>query len=189
MLDTIIIGSGPAGLSAAIYAQRAQLDSLVLEKDYMGSGQIAVTEQVDNYPGLPGINGFDLGEKFREHAEKLGAKFENVRADKISRENGFFRITLENKKEITAKTIIYATGTSYRHLGVKGEDKQGVSFCAVCDGFFYKGKTVAKTGKGNLLIKISTILLFGLYWFYVVVIGNSGETYPYEFYQGFSLLK
>ena len=75
MFDIIIIGSGPAGMTAAIYARRASLDALVLEKDAMGSGQIAVTEQVDNYPGLPGISGYDLGEKFRSHAEQLGTEF------------------------------------------------------------------------------------------------------------------
>ena len=75
MYDIIIIGSGPAGLTAAIYASRAQLTAVVLEKDYLGSVQIAVSEQVDNYPGLPGIDGYTLGEKFREHAEQLGAKF------------------------------------------------------------------------------------------------------------------
>ena len=83
MYDIIIIGSGPAGLTAAIYASRAQLTAVVLEKDYLGSGQIAVSEQVDNYPGLPGIDGYTLGEKFREHAEQLGAKFENVEVDHI----------------------------------------------------------------------------------------------------------
>ena len=74
--DLVIIGSGPAGLSAAIYAQRAMLDTLVIEKDMVSGGQVLTTYEVDNYPGLPGINGFDLGTKFREHAEKLGAQFE-----------------------------------------------------------------------------------------------------------------
>ena len=149
MLDTVIIGSGPAGLSAAIYAQRAQLEALVLEKDYMGLGQIAASEQVDNYPGLMGINGYDLGEKFREHAEKLGAKFKNAQAEKITVENDYYKVKLEDGEELETRTVIYTAGTSYRHLNVPGEEKQGVSFCAVCDGFFYKDKTVAVIGGGD----------------------------------------
>ena len=96
MYDIIIIGSGPAGLTAAIYASRAQLTAVVLEKDYLGSGQIAVSEQVDNYPGLPGIDGYTLGEKFREHAEQLGAKFENVEVDHIKQTAEGFTVKREN---------------------------------------------------------------------------------------------
>lgn len=83
MYDIIIIGSGPAGLTAAIYASRARLQAVVLEKDYLGSGQIAVSEQVDNYPGLPGIDGYTLGEKFREHAIQMGAVLKNIEVSRI----------------------------------------------------------------------------------------------------------
>ena len=88
MFDIIIIGSGPAGMTAAIYARRASLDALVLEKDAMGSGQIAVTEQVDNYPGLPRIGGYELGEKFREHAEELGASFSENEVAALTKTDG-----------------------------------------------------------------------------------------------------
>lgn len=149
MLDTIIIGSGPAGLTAAIYAQRAELSSVVLEKDYMGSGQIAVSEQVDNYPGLPAISGYDLGEAFREHAVSLGAQVKEGEAINVSPAQGGYKITLKSGEILEAKTVIVTAGTSYRHLGIKGEDKRGISFCAVCDGAFYKDKTVAVIGGGD----------------------------------------
>lgn len=149
MYDTIIIGSGPAGLTAAIYAKRALLSALVVEKDYMGTGQIAVTERVDNYPGLPGISGFDLGERFRKHAEELGAEFLEGEVRRIEREGKGFKVVFSDESSQTAKTIIYAAGTSYRRLGVEGDRKQRVSYCAVCDGFFYKDKTVAVIGGGD----------------------------------------
>lgn len=149
MYDIIIIGSGPAGLTAAIYAKRAQLSALIVEKDYMGTGQIAVTERVDNYPGLPGISGFDLGERFRNHAEELGAEFFEGEVKGIERDGKNWKINFSDNSSQTAKTIIYAAGTSYRRLGVDGDRKQRVSYCAVCDGFFYKDKTVAVIGGGD----------------------------------------
>lgn len=149
MYDIIIIGSGPAGLSAAIYAKRAQLSAVVVEKDYFGTGQIAVSEQVDNYPGLPGISGYDLGEKFREHAIKLGAEFYEGEVNEILPSEGTFTIKLSDGKSINGKTIIYAAGASYRRLEAPGNEKLGVSYCAVCDGMFYKDKTVAVVGGGD----------------------------------------
>ena len=110
MYDIIIIGSGPAGLTAAIYASRAQLTAVVLEKDYLGSGQIAVSEQVDNYPGLPGIDGYTLGEKFREHAEQLGAKFENVEVDHIERTADGFTVFCKEGEPLQSRTILCASG-------------------------------------------------------------------------------
>lgn len=149
MYDTIIIGSGPAGLTAAIYTKRAQLSALVVEKDYMGTGQIAVTERVDNYPGLPGISGCDLGEGFRKHAEELGAEFFNGEVKGIEQDGKNRRVSFSDGGSQTAKTLIYAAGTSYRRLGVDGDKKQRVSYCAVCDGAFYKDKTVAVIGGGD----------------------------------------
>lgn len=149
MYDIIIIGSGPAGLTAAIYAKRAQLSVLVAEKDHMGTGQIAVTERVDNYPGVYGISGFDLGESFRKHAEQLGAKFFEGEVMKIERDGKNWRVDFADGSAQTAKAVIYSAGTSYRRLGVNGDGKQRVSYCAVCDGAFYKDKTVAVIGGGD----------------------------------------
>ena len=114
MFDIIIIGSGPAGMTAAIYARRASLDALVLEKDAMGSGQIAVTEQVDNYPGLPRIGGYELGEKFREHAEELGASFSENEVAALTKTDGIFTVFMKDGTSVTGKSVIYAAGTSYR---------------------------------------------------------------------------
>lgn len=149
MYDIIIIGSGPAGLTAAIYANRAQFSVLVAEKDHMGTGQISVTERVDNYPGLYGISGFDLGESFRKHAEELGAEFFNGEVTKIERDGKNWRVDFADGSSQTAKAVIYSAGTSYRRLGVNGDRKQRVSYCAVCDGAFYKDKTAAVIGGGD----------------------------------------
>lgn len=149
MYDIIIIGSGPAGLSAAVYASRAQLTSIVVEKDYAGAGQIALSEQVDNYLGLPEINGYDLGEKFRSHAEKFGTQFYEGEANRILRSGDFFDVTFKDGNSISGKTIIYAAGTSYRRLDVAGITLLGVSYCAICDGMFYKNKNVAVVGGGD----------------------------------------
>lgn len=149
MYDIIIIGSGPAGLTAAIYASRASLNAVVVEKDYMGSGQIAVSERVDNYPGLFGIGGFELGEKFREHAEQLGAEFFEGEAVGIRPQDNLFTVDFKDGGTLCGKSIIYAAGTSYRRLGVNGGELMGVSYCATCDGFFYKDKTVAVVGGGD----------------------------------------
>ena len=149
MTDIIIIGSGPAGLTAAIYARRAMRSTLVVEKDYMGTGQISVTDRVENYPGLYGLSGCELGEKFREQAETLGAEFYEGEVESLEQADGVWHVKFKLGGEKTAKAVVYAAGTSYRHLGVKGEDKQRISFCAVCDGFFYKDKTVAVIGGGD----------------------------------------
>ena len=140
MYDVIIIGSGPAGLTAAIYAGRAMLSALVCEKDYMGTGQISVTDRVENYPGLYGINGYDLGEKFREQAETLGAEFYEGEAESFEKTAEGWKVIFKDGSVKEGKTVIYTAGTSYRHLDVAGGEKQRISYCAVCDGFFYKDK-------------------------------------------------
>lgn len=149
MYDTIIIGGGPAGLTAAIYAKRAQMSALVVEKVSEGTGQIAVTEQVDNYPGLFGVNGYDLAESFRKHAAELGAEFLVTEVRKLERVPEGWSVSLSNGEPKLAKTVIFAAGTSYRRLGVSGDDKRRISYCAVCDGAFYKGKTAAVIGGGD----------------------------------------
>lgn len=147
--DIAIVGSGPAGLTAAIYAARAGLKAIVLEKDPMGSGQIAVTERVDNYPGLYGISGYELGEKFRQQAETLGTEIKDTEVTAIKPVSGEFDLILKNGDKLHSKTVIYAAGASYRRLEVKGSDLVGISHCATCDGVFYKDKTVAVIGGGD----------------------------------------
>jgi thioredoxin reductase (NADPH) len=149
MYDIIIIGSGPAGLSAAVYASRARLRAVVVEKDYMGSGQIAASEQVDNYLGLPGIGGYELGEKFREHAEAMGASFYDGELVSLAKEGEVFHATFADGSTLEGRSVIYAAGTSYRHLEIPGGELLGVSYCATCDGAFYQDKTVAVIGGGD----------------------------------------
>lgn len=154
LYDLVIIGSGPAGLSSAIYALRANLNALIIEKDVMIGGQILNTFEVDNYPGFPGINGFDLGMKFREHADKLGARFIEEEVMHIDIDSDI-KVIKTNKQEIKSKSIIIATGANYKLLGVPGEDRlsgRGVSYCAICDGAFYKDKVVAVVGGGDVAV-------------------------------------
>lgn len=152
--DIVIIGGGPAGLSAAVYAQRAMLKTAVLEREYLGSGQIAESPRVDNYLGYFGADGAELGDKFRSHAEALGAEFLCDEAAEIApaaAEKGY-EIKLSEGDILETKTVIFAAGCKRRSLGIKGEKEfsaAGVSFCAVCDGAFYKNKTAAVVGAGD----------------------------------------
>ncbi|MCI9123123.1 MAG: FAD-dependent oxidoreductase [Eubacterium sp.] len=151
-LDVLIIGSGPAGLCAAVYAKRANLEALVLEKEYLGTGQITESDQVDNYLGLPEINGFDLGEAFRGHALGMGVAFQDGMADGFEKEADGWSVHVADGRTIRAKTVIYCAGASHRRLGVEGEQEltgKGVSYCAVCDGAFYRGKETAVIGGGD----------------------------------------
>ena len=155
MIDVLIIGSGPAGLSAAVYAKRANLDVRVLEKMMYGTGQVAESSEVDNYLGLPKTNGFDMGDKFRNHALGLGVEFITGEAVGIEKDQSGFKITLKNGEPLEAKTVIYAAGAIHRHLNVPGEDElrgHGVSYCATCDGGFFRGKKVAVFGGGDTAI-------------------------------------
>lgn len=161
MYDCVIMGSGPAGLTAAIYAQRAKLNSMVIEKVYMGVGQITDSERVDNYPGLYGENGFGLGKKFREHAEELGTNFRRGEVVEIKPVDGGYQVVIGDGSIIDTKTIIYALGAERRKLSVKGEAEftgKGVSYCAVCDGAFYRGKTVAVAGGGDTALGDAVLL-------------------------------
>ncbi|MCM1499644.1 MAG: FAD-dependent oxidoreductase [Clostridium sp.] len=152
MLDVLVVGSGPAGLSAAVYAKRANLNVSVVEKYPGGTGQIAESSMVDNYLGFSGIGGFELGEKFRQHAEGLGVEFKDGEAEAFVQANDVWQVTLKDKNVIETKTVIYAAGAIHRHLGIAGEaalEGRGVSYCATCDGAFFRNKTVAVIGGGD----------------------------------------
>ena len=160
LYDVIIIGSGPAGLAAAIYGKRARLNTLVIEKQPMSGGQILNTYEVDNYPGLPGIGGFELGQKFREHAEKMETEFVTAEVTGISTEGDNKKVQTD-KGEYETKTVILATGANHRKLGVPGEEElcgMGVSYCATCDGAFFRGKTVAVVGGGDVALEDALFL-------------------------------
>ncbi len=152
-IDVSIIGSGPAGLSAAIYGVRANLSVQVIEKEYEGTGQIAESGQVDNYLGMPGICGYDLGEAFREHAVKLGVPFLEQEVTEIKKtEDATFEVSLADGSTVESKAVIYAAGAFPRRANVPGEQEyagKGVSYCAICDGSFYRGKSVAVLGGGD----------------------------------------
>ena len=160
MHDLIIIGSGPAGLSAAVYGRRAGFSTLVIEKNPMSGGQVLNTYEVDNYLGLPGINGFDMGMKFREHAEKMQAEF--IEADVLGVEDmGDYKLVKTTDGDYEAKAVIIASGASHSHLGVPGEVElsgMGVSYCATCDGAFFRGKTVAVIGGGDVAVEDAIFL-------------------------------
>ena len=160
--DLIIIGSGPAGLAAAVYAQRACLDTLVIEQSTVSGGQILNTYEVDNYPGYPGISGYELGMKLREHADKLGAHFKEDTVLKIEDQG-----PKEAKRVIgmnatyEARTLILATGASHKKLGIPGETElagAGVSYCATCDGAFFRNRTVAVIGGGDVAVEDAVFL-------------------------------
>lgn len=155
MYDLIIIGSGPAGLSAAVYGKRAGLNLLVLEKAPMSGGQVLNTYEVDNYLGMPGMNGFDMGMKFREHADKLGVEFREADVLSLNDRDGI-KVVKTNEEELEARAVILATGAVHAHLGVPGEEElsgMGVSYCATCDGAFFRGKTVAVVGGGDVALE------------------------------------
>lgn len=193
--DLVIIGSGPAGLAAAIYAQRARLNTLVIEKEMMSGGQVLSTYEVDNYPGLPGINGFDLGMKLRQHADQLEAVFcedevEGIELVKAEEQQGEEQLQAAELREVSdsmmsksaaektgnsavmkriigkkdtyyAKTVIIASGAMHSKLGVPGEEEfggMGVSYCATCDGAFFRKKVTAVVGGGDVAIEDAIFL-------------------------------
>lgn len=159
--DVIIIGSGPAGLSAAIYAQRAELKNIVIEKTGFSGGQIINTYEVDNYPGTPGISGFDLSAKFRDHCDRLNTTFVTGEVVEFKLEDDIKLLTLDDGSQYRAKTVIIASGGLPRHLNVPGEDKLsglGISYCATCDGAFFKNRTVAVVGGGDVAVEDAIFL-------------------------------
>lgn len=168
--DVIILGSGPAGLSAAVYAQRARFRTLIIEEKPMSGGQILDTYEVDNYPGLPGITGFELGQKFRTHADKLGAEFVNERVKEIKVE-GERKLVTTDKADYEARALILATGARHRKLKVPGEEEltgMGVSYCATCDGAFFRGKNVAVVGGGDVALEDALFLARGCEKVYLI---------------------
>lgn len=157
MRDLIIIGSGPAGLSAAVYGKRAGLDLLVLEKAPMSGGQVLNTYEVDNYLGMPGINGFDMGMQFREHADKLEVEFMDAEVTGLKwKKEEKCMLVQTTEGDMESRTVILATGANHAHLNVPGEEAfsgKGVSYCATCDGAFYRGKTVVVVGGGDVALE------------------------------------
>ena len=149
--DMIIIGGGPGGYTAALYAARAGLDTLVLEKLSAG-GQMALTDKIDNYPGFEeGIDGFMLGEKMRLGAERFGAATELAEVQRVELEGAVKKIET-SEGTFYGRTVVLSTGAVPRELGVEGEKalvSRGVHYCAACDGMFYRGKTVVVVGGGN----------------------------------------
>lgn len=160
MYDLVIIGAGPAGMAAAIYAKRARLNAVVVEREGCG-GQMAQTYEVDNYPGLPGISGFDLATKMKEHAVGLGAEIIYDDIKSIKKVDEKFILTYETGSEVETKGIIIASGATHSKLGVPGEEKftgAGVSYCATCDGAFFSQKSVAVVGGGDVAIEDAIFL-------------------------------
>ena len=188
MYDVVIIGSGPAGLSASIYAKRAGLNAVTIEKSPFSGGQVVNTYEVDNYPGLPGINGFDMGMKFREHADKLGCEFLTANVLSVRKKNeessllraasddssvnkaGIFVIET-SQGIIEAKTVVAAMGAVHAKLGIPGEEELagvGVSYCATCDGAFFRGRTTAVIGGGDVAIEDAIFLARGCEKVYLI---------------------
>ncbi len=160
MRDLIIIGSGPAGLSAAIYGKRAGLDTLIIEETGISGGQVLTTYEVDNYPGLPEISGFDLGMKFREHADRAGAEFIDEKVIKIVDQDTYKQV-ITNNGEYQAKAVIIATGATHNTLDVPGEEElsgMGVSYCATCDGAFFRDKITVVVGGGDVAVEDAIFL-------------------------------
>lgn len=149
--DMIVIGGGPGGYTAALYGARAGMDTLVLEKMSAG-GQMALTSQIDNYPGFEdGIDGFILGEKMQQGAERFGVKTELAEVYSLKLDENI-KLVETSEGMFSGKTIVFATGASPKRLGVPDEEEfigRGVNYCAACDGMFYKNKTVVVIGGGN----------------------------------------
>jgi len=159
MYDLIIIGGGPAGLTAGIYAQRARLKTLLLEREIVG-GQIAVSDVIENYPGFSSISGAELMEKFEQHAKGLGLEIKLTDVTDVQ-DKGKEKIVKTSEGDLITKAVIIATGAKPRRLGVLGEKEftgKGVSYCATCDGPFFKGQRVLVVGGGDTAIKEAVYL-------------------------------
>jgi len=153
--DVIIIGGGPGGLTAGLYSMRAALKTIMFEKGVFG-GQMTLTDTIENYPGFVEINGFDLSQKFAEHAQKFGLQTIHKEITAIQPGTDWHKIIIENKETYEAKAIIIATGGKSRALNIPGEKEfygKGVSYCATCDGFFFRNKTVAVIGGGDTAVE------------------------------------
>jgi|SRR5690625_56707 len=152
--DVIIAGAGPAGMTAAVYASRANLDTLMLERGMPG-GQMADTEDIENYPGFDHILGADLSQKMFEHAQKFGAEYAYGNISDVELD-GDYKIVHAGDKSYKTKALIITTGAEYKKLGIEGEEEltgRGVSFCAVCDGAFYKDREIIVIGGGDSAVE------------------------------------
>ena len=159
-LDVVIIGSGPAGMAAGIYAKRAGLSTVILEKTGISGGQVLSTYEVDNYPGLPLKSGFDISESFREHAERLGVEVKPAEVEKII-DQGNTKLLVTGEGDYVTKAVIVATGANHAKLNIPGEEElagMGVSYCATCDGAFFRGRTVAVVGGGDVAVEDAIFL-------------------------------
>ena len=169
MYDIVIVGSGPAGLTAALYARRAEKSVLVVEKNSFG-GQITHSPRVENYPGFKVASGSELGDRFLEQAMEQGAEIELDTVKAIEGTPGNYKVVCEYSA-FEARSVIIAAGSHHRTLGLNGEEKftgEGISYCAVCDGAFYKGKTVAIIGGGNTALQEAALLSDGCERVYVI---------------------
>lgn len=170
VLDIVVIGAGPAGMAAGIYAKRAGLSSIILEKTGISGGQVLSTYEVDNYPGLPMKSGFELSEEFRMHAERLGVEIKAATVEKIIEQDNLKRVVTDEGDYLT-KTVIVATGADHARLGIPGEEElagMGVSYCATCDGAFFRGKTVAVIGGGDVAVEDAVFLARGCEKVYLI---------------------
>ncbi|HTR44743.1 MAG TPA: FAD-dependent oxidoreductase, partial [Thermodesulfovibrionales bacterium] len=153
--EVVIVGGGPAGLAAGLYSKRAALKTALFEKGLLG-GQIAISKEVENYPGVEGITGFDLAEKMIHHAESFGLPFVREEVAAINAGPDLHSVTLANGEVVKTVALILAVGGSVRKLGIPGEAEYlgtGVSYCGTCDGFFFRDKTVVVVGGGDTAVE------------------------------------
>lgn len=158
MYDLAIIGAGPAGMSASIYASRYGIKNIIIGQP---GGLAATTHEIGNYLGFESITGFEFAQKGESHVRKYGAEIEYALVKKISKENNVFKIILDSDKEVEAKNILIAVGTAHRSLGIAGEKDflgKGLSYCTTCDGYFYRGKTVAINGGGDSALSAAVFM-------------------------------
>lgn len=170
MKDLAIIGAGPAGLTAAIYGKRAGFDVLVIDETGIGGGQVVSTYEVDNYPGLPHITGMELGDKLKQHAVETGAEFLDAVVLAIFKNDNIFNIKT-SEGLIQAKAVVIATGATHKHLMIPGEEElqgMGVSYCATCDGAFFRKRTVAVVGGGDVALEDALFLARGCEKVYLI---------------------
>lgn len=154
--DVIIVGAGPAGMAAAIYAKRARLSVIVIEKNGMPGGQITQTYEIDNYPGLSGVSGVELSEEFRKHCDKLDVKFVSDEVVGVNFDQGIIKQVFGEEETYEGRCVVLAGGARYAKLKVPGESElagAGVSYCATCDGAFFRGRTVAVIGGGDVAVE------------------------------------
>jgi thioredoxin reductase (NADPH) len=156
LFDLAIVGAGPAGVTAYLYARRSLLKVVLIDKIGIG-GQLLLTDLIENYPGFPeGITGFELSELFKRHIETLGLNFKQGEVKKIKKKDNIFNLYFDNGEVLSSKTVLLAIGATHRKLNIPGEKEftgKGVSYCATCDGPFFKDKVVAVVGGGNTALQ------------------------------------